>query len=68
MNVIYDISPIGSDPSRRAGLARVAESMGEALVDTLGPEQGDEIQRGYHAESDCLVMNLRREQNLFRLD
>jgi antitoxin component of MazEF toxin-antitoxin module len=38
------------------------------LVDTLGLEQSDEIQRGYHAESDCLVMNLRREQNLFRLD
>jgi glycosyltransferase involved in cell wall biosynthesis len=36
MNVIYDISPIGSDPSRRAGLARVAESMAEGLVDELG--------------------------------
>lgn len=39
MNVIYDISPIGSDPDRRAGLARVAESMAERLVDDLGSEQ-----------------------------
>ncbi len=31
MRVIYDISPIGADPSRRAGLARVAESMAEQL-------------------------------------
>ncbi len=38
MNVIYDISPIGSDPDRRAGLARVAESMAERLVDVLGAE------------------------------
>ncbi len=31
MRIIYDISPIGADPSRRAGLARVAESMAEQL-------------------------------------
>ena len=36
MKVIYDISPIGSDPSRRAGLARVAESTAARLYDRLG--------------------------------
>ena len=36
MRVIYDISPIGADPSRRAGLARVAESMAERLHEQLG--------------------------------
>ncbi len=36
MRVVYDISPIGADPSRRAGLARVAESMAEQLHRRLG--------------------------------
>jgi glycosyltransferase involved in cell wall biosynthesis len=36
VKVIYDISPIGADPSRRAGLARVAESMAEELHSRLG--------------------------------
>lgn len=38
MRVIYDISPIGADPSRRAGLARVAESMAEHLHERLGDD------------------------------
>ncbi|MCS3668075.1 glycosyltransferase involved in cell wall biosynthesis [Salinibacter ruber] len=36
VRVIYDISPIGADPSRRAGLARVAENMAERLYERFG--------------------------------
>ncbi len=38
MRLIYDISPIGADPARRAGLARVADSMAERLHQRLGDD------------------------------
>lgn len=61
------LSPYGTGRMQMAGgTAYVAIPI--ELVDTLGLEQGAEIQRGYHAETDCLVMSLREDQNLFQLE